>query len=909
MAIAFPRRRSARLLRCRLSAAVAILFAALQCLAVTPPARAQTSWDGTVEVSLDGVNPTSGSSVALNFNGGNSVTYWIRLSKQPDKQPSDQKWWVRIHVDGGVRAEGNYKGFSWVPSVGREFDRNSVNDDNPTPWRGVVIRKRENIDIDGDGDVDADDERARPTSLTFSHEVWDHNADCPIHNVGVVTVYPGSGNNNGGNNNGGNNRDNNDDVNKENNEENEENENTEISGSGNNGGRSESLLNNAPVLNDPGTLTIEENVGSTAKPARNVGNPVTATDDDSDPLTFTLEGPNARYFTIGRTGGQIRTRPGVVYDHETRPTYTVTVKVSDGRASDTIDVTINVEDLPEVPRAPAAPKVRLVPDGQTGLSVRWKAPPNRGRPPITGYDLEYRTGPGAPWMTGPQNVADTSALITSISDFDEELPYEVQVRAKNDEGDGPWSPPGRLGTGIEGDTVQTPWIVRFARTVSSQVLDAVTGRLNGGSETQISLGGLRTDRTSLADAPESGAGPGQNSTGWREAMDGKNQRNLLPGSSFQLSAGGDRSDVTWTAWGRFGTARFDARKNPVALFGNIVTTVVGADVAQDRWLGGMAISVSGGEGVFELAGDDVTGKASGRLTNVYGYARYRATDKVDFWGILGYGAGTLNILEDDEPALSTDLGMRMAAFGLRGELPSPDRGLGIDLAVKADAMWVQAESAAVGDLFAARGEATRFRLTVEGSRAFRLRDGTLTLTGEAGLRQDGGNADKGIGLLVGGGVGYRAESYTVRGSAHGVLAHAEEGFGEWGVSGSVRIDPGLLGRGFFLTVAPRWGAAPGGIDSLQSNWGTQGPARAQGIQPDGRLEAEIGYGMRAPMGAGVLTPHAGLSLSLRGTQQWRAGAQWRIAPQTALGIEGTRDMTRGRAPAGYGLRFRASSRW
>lgn len=202
-----------------------------------------------------------------------------------------------------------------------------------------------------------------------------------------------------------------------------------------------------------------------------------------------------------------------------------------------------------------------------------------------------------------------------------------------------------------------------------------------------------------------------------------------------------------------------------------------------------------------------------------------------------------------------------------------------------------------------------FRLAVEGSRPFALSDGTLTPTGEAGLRRDGRDTDKGIGLLVGGGVSYRAEGYIFRGSAHGILARAEIGFGEWGVSGSVRVDPDRLGRGFFLTVAPRWGAAPGGIDSLQPNRGTWGPAGAQGFQPDGRFEAEIGYGMRAPVGAGLLTPHAGLSLSLRGRQQWRAGARWHIAPQSTLGIEGTRDMTGGRAPAGHSFMLRADSRW
>ena len=410
--------------------------------------------------------------------------------------------------------------------------------------------------------------------------------------------------------------------------------------------------------------------------AINIGEPIEATDSDNDPLTYSLEGPDARYFTIDRNRGQIKTKPGVIYDFESRLTYTVTVKVSDGRANDTIEVTINVKDLLEVPCAPRAPNVRLAKGGETGLSVSWKAPRNTSRSPITGYDLQYRTGPDAAWLDGPQDVAGTSTTITMIENFDEELPYEVQVRAQNDEGDGPWSKPGRLGTGIEGDAVQTSWIVRFARTVGSQVFDSVTGRLNGGSGTHVSLGGMRTDAAAYSDTAAFGTGPGRETAGWRATERNKKQLNLLPGSSFQLSVGGEQGDPTTTAWGRIGTARFDAKKKPVALFGDVLTTVVGADVEQDRWLGGIAVSVSNGAGVFELAGDDVAGEASGRLTNVYGYTRFRESEKIDVWGILGYGAGELKILQEDEPVLATDLGMRMVATGLRGELPSPDWGFG-----------------------------------------------------------------------------------------------------------------------------------------------------------------------------------------------------------------------------------------
>ena len=684
-------------------------------------------------------------------------------------------------------------------------------------------------------------------------------------------------------------------------------------GTGNTNNTGNTAPNIVPQFStDTDTRSLPETIGDVApRSAKNIGEPIEATDNDNDPLTYSLEGPDARYFTIDRNRGQIKTKPGVIYDYEATPTYTVTVKVSDGRANATIEVTINVEDLPEVPRAPRAPKVRLAKDGETGLSVSWKAPPNAGRPPITGYDLQYRPSPDAAWLDGPQDFAGTSTTITMIEDFDEELPlpYEVQVRAQNDEGDGSWSQPGRLGTGIEGDAVQTSWIVRFARTVGSQVFDAVTGRLDGGSGTHVSLAGMRTDSAAHLDTAAFGAGPNRQAAGWHATERGEKQRDVLLVNSFQLSAGGEQGDPTWTAWGRIGTARFDAKKKPVALFGDVLTTVVGADVEQDRWLGGIAVSVSDGAGVFELAGDDLAGEASGRLTNVYGYTRFQETEKIDVWGIFGYGAGELKILQEDEPALVADLGMRMVATGLRGELPSPDRGFGITLAVKADAMLVQAESSAVGDLVAARGEATRLRLTLEGSRALTLRDGTLSLKGEIGLRHDGGDADTGVGLQIGGGFRYVIQGYTIDGSAHGIVAHGERGFGEWGVSGSIRMDSGTPGRGLSLTVAPGWGAVKGGAERLQTYRETSDTGPERGFKPEGRLETEIGYELPGPHGAGTLKSHAGLSLSGRGTQQWRAGASWRLAPHTMLGVEGTRDTGQSREESGYALMFRASTHW
>ena len=674
-------------------------------------------------------------------------------------------------------------------------------------------------------------------------------------------------------------------------------------------GRTNAQGNNAPRFpNDTGTRNFDENEGNAATATgMNLGAAFTANDlDSSDTLTYSLEGPDARYFAVISGTGQIRTKPGVTYDHETTPTYTVTLKVSDGIASDTMVVTINVNDLTERPQAPAAPRVRVATGDDTGLSVSWNAPPNRGRPPITGYDVQYRAGPDAMWMDYMHEGTDTSAIIP-IDNFDEELPYEVQVRAKNAEGVSEWSPPGRLTSGLlEGDIVQKSWITRFARTVASQVVKALSGRLADDVGNHVTVAGIRTDGSARPEAL--GLGPGRDAAGWRETPGGRSQRDLLLGSSFQFSAGGEQGMPAWTAWGRFGADRFDATKNRVRLNGDVLTAVVGADVARDRWLAGIAVSISDGGGVFSLPDDDEAGKATGQLTNIYGYGRYSVTETVDVWGLLGYGSGKLNFREEDEHDIKVDLAMRMVATGLRTAL-LPQEGIGFEVALKADAMWVHVKSDLKDRLVAAAGEVTRMRLLLEGSRAFKLWDGSLRVSAEAGLRHDGGDADTGVGLEFGGGVRYAGHGYTLSGSANGLMVHGERGFKEWGATGSIRIDPGALGRGLSLTVAPGWGAAQGGAERLQTYRETPGAGPERGFKPEGRLEAEIGYGLRGPHGAGLLTPLAGLSLSDRGTRRWRAGARWRVVPQTTLGFEGSREETRSRDEADHTIMFRASSRW
>ena len=130
----------------------------------------------------------------------------------------------------------------------------------------------------------------------------------------------------------------------------------------------EDTRNLAPAFVDqddetPGTQnqTAVRKVSENTEAGMNVGNPVTAKDLDpnSDPLIYTLEGPDAGLFDVGADdsmtdvdeGGQIKVGDGTKLDYEASKTsYMVTVKAEDSYGdSATIMVTIMVTPVDEPP--------------------------------------------------------------------------------------------------------------------------------------------------------------------------------------------------------------------------------------------------------------------------------------------------------------------------------------------------------------------------------------------------------------------------------------------------------------------------------------------------------------------------------------------------------------------------------
>ena len=493
-----------------------------------------------------------------------------------------------------------------------------------------------------------------------------------------------------------------------------------------------------------------------------------------------------------------------------------------------------------------------------------------------------------------------------------------------------------VGTIRNNGPIPKAWIARFGRTVAEQVLEAIEGRMRAAPVpgAEVALAGERIGAQSPDRGPDR-AEPGsdaerearqeeearrdtQRLAGWLKGETDPEEaqrltsravtpRDLLTGSSFALTAETDGKDLV-SLWGRAAVTRFDGREGDLMLDGEVVTGMLGADWTGGRWTAGLIVSHSTAEGGYSGAPDagdaGSGGKVEATLTGLFPWARHALSERLEAWGAAGYGAGELTVTPKapgtggDGPAIHADLDLRMAAAGLRGTIL--DGGAdGLTLIGKIDAMAVQTASGRGrgtdgGNLEPARATVTRLRLGLEGSRPI-LFDGGFTLTPslEIGVRHDGGDAETGFGLDLGGGLALsdpkRGLQAELRG--RGLLTHESKGFRDLGFSGSLAWEgnPGS-DRGAKLRLTQTvGGSSSGGADALLSRTTLEGLA----ANDDGaggndelksrRLELKFGYGLSAFGDRFTWTPEVGVDLSDTG-RDYSLG--WRLVRGAGSGGDG-----------------------
>ena len=161
----------------------------------------------------------------------------------------------------------------------------------------------------------------------------------------------------------------------------------------------------APVNSNPAfsAETTTRHVTENTPANRNVGSPVTATDDDNDTLHYTLGGDDASSFDIVATSGQLLTKDAL--DYETKDSYSVTVSVRDNKGADgnadtatdatvTVTVTVtNVEEPGTLELSATQPVVGVAltasltdPDGSvSGVTWAWESSTDRSNwSPVAG---------------------------------------------------------------------------------------------------------------------------------------------------------------------------------------------------------------------------------------------------------------------------------------------------------------------------------------------------------------------------------------------------------------------------------------------------------------------------------------------------------------------------------------------
>ncbi len=326
--------------------------------------------------------------------------------------------------------------------------------------------------------------------------------------------------------------------------------------------------------------------------------------------------------------------------------------------------------------------------------------------------------------------------------------------------------------------------------------------------------------------------------------------------------------------------------------------------------------LSGSAGEVEFEGELDT-EVETELVGVHPYAQWSPREGLRTWAMVGYGAGEATLTDDYLALAGTDIEMVMAAGGGSHDVASV---WGIDWSLGTNGFFVQLDADEVrfdgdgqlGLVPAVESEVWQLRLLLEGS-AEEDFGGVEGLRGnvELAARVDGGDAESGMGMEVGGGVGYGRTDLGLEVEASGrvLLSHEEEGLEEAGVSLALELDPGAPGRGVYFALSPSWGNAASGVRSMWEDRqptvdGTDGQDR---FDPQMRLSSELGYTAPTPLRRGALTTYGAFSSAGGTSRQYRIGRRLELGI-ASMSLEAERHESSGATPE-HGVWLRGNLRF
>ena len=482
------------------------------------------------------------------------------------------------------------------------------------------------------------------------------------------------------------------------------------------------------------------------------------------------------------------------------------------------------------------------------------------------------------------------------------------------------------GTIINDDPMPQAWLTRFGRTIAQQAIDGLSDRIadNRTAGTQGTVAGqaFTLGTSSQSESVLSHSSIHLMDDDFAHSTDAVHDRHHFGGtqsqsydmtvrqallnSSFTATGEKDATGGSVSFWGRATQGHFDGREGAFSLDGETTTALLGTDYAKDNWLVGLTLIQSDGEGRYtdtepdtrthsqlctqqmsaqtrqvlcEGAVREGDGEVEASLTAITPYASIQASDSIRLWGTLGQGSGEVTLQPELGDAIPSDMSWSMAAMGMRGDLLQQEQGL--SLALTADALWSRTESDQTHELAASNASTTRIRAGLESSWKKNLANGQVTPRLEVGIRQDGGDAETGTGLEVGGGIAWQDTNLGLSLDLSGrtLVSHDSDDLEDRGYAASFTFDPQPDSqRGLSLTVNQDWGGqSTGGLDAL---FAEESISERTGSASESRWNAQAAYGFSMLSGRFTGSPYIGTGIT-DSTQEYTLG--WRLTPVHTTG--------------------------
>ena len=274
---------------------------------------------------------------------------------------------------------------------------------------------------------------------------------------------------------------------------------------------------------------------------------------------------------------------------------------------------------------------------------------------------------------------------------------------------------------------------------------------------------------------------------------------------------------------------------------------------------------------------DTEGTFAVKLFSVHPSIAWDATENLTLWASLGYGRGETEITIDDvadsrfsfvEGSSGTDTSdFFSVAAGANIQVWQSD--------VSALTLKVDGATASFLDTDTQQG-----RLAAQFSRDFALNTGRLTSSTDLALLLS--NSDTSA-MELSSSLNWLPDAGRLSGATSARVLLFGEDRSEWGIGGSVLLQPGEQGEGLSLSLKPSFGQSNASTLQLFEGGAFAYDPTVLDLTPQplsARLQAEVAYGFRRPHA--LLTPYTQLNMAHRSTT---TSAGLRYALDTSLDLD------------------------